>query len=149
MKKIILLGILSFVVLFSGLAGSMETQASANHRTKAANTAQKHVGVKYKWGGTTVKGFDCSGLVQYSFRNAGKSLPRTAALMYTKGSAVSKSKLQKGDLVFFKTNGSKVSHVGIFVGNNKFVHSSSSKGVTVTSMNNSYWKTKYVGAKRI
>ena len=150
MKKMILMVALSLGVMFSGILGPVNAEAASNYKYKAAVVSQKYIGVKYKWGGTTPKGFDCSGFVKYTYKLAGKNLPRTAAQMYKQGKAVSKSKLQKGNLVFFRTTSSKaVSHVGIYLGNNKFIHASSSKGVRVESMNNSYWKTKYVGAKNI
>lgn len=150
MKKILTMTVLAMTVLFSGIFGSIETEAaSTNHRIKAADIGIKHIGVKYVYGGTTTKGFDCSGFVGYSFKKAGKTLPRTAAQIYKNGSKVGKSSLKKGDLVFFNTTGKGASHVGIYIGSNKFVHASSSKGVKIDSMSNSYWKKKYLGAKRV
>ncbi|WP_174734308.1 C40 family peptidase [Mesobacillus harenae] len=147
MKKLLIATLLSFTLLFSGLAGSIQTEA-ASFSTSAANIAQKYIGKPYKWGGTTPKGFDCSGLVGYSFKKAGKTLPRTAAAMYKTGKSVAKNKLQKGDLVFFNTSSKGVSHVAIYIGNNKVVHSVT-KGVKIDSLSNSYWKARYVGAKRL
>ncbi|MGM9929745.1 MAG: C40 family peptidase [Bacillus sp. (in: firmicutes)] len=148
MKKIIIMTALSMSILFTGIFGSNNVDAaSVNQRVKAANIAQQYIGLKYVWGGTTPKGFDCSGLVQYSFKQTGVSLPRTAAQQYKYGKYVGKNGLRKGDMVFFNTTGG-ISHVGIYIGNNKFVHSSSS-GLRVDSMNNSYWKPKFVGGKRI
>ncbi|MRX72269.1 NlpC/P60 family protein [Bacillus lacus] len=149
MKKIGVL--LTFIVfLFSNSLVINSAEASSGAKVdKFVTESKKHVKTPYKYGGTTPKGFDCSGFVGYSYKKSvGSALPRTASDMYKKGKTVSKSQLKKGDLVFFSTNRKGVSHVGIYVGNNQFIHASSSKGVTVDKMSNSYWKTKYVGAKR-
>ncbi|MDE5415807.1 C40 family peptidase [Alkalihalobacterium chitinilyticum] len=105
------------------------------------------VGTPYLWGGTTPRGFDCSGFIQYVFRNQGVSIPRTAAQQWAAGRSVDKPSV--GDLVFFQTYTNGPSHNGIYIGNNQFIHSGSSTGVTVTSMSNSYWSQRYLGAKRL
>lgn len=129
-----------------GDAGS----ADAASASTIVSQAGKLKGVKYSYGGTTTHGFDCSGFVQYVFQQAGMSIPRTTGAMYSRGTSVSKSSLRAGDLVFFNTSGSGVSHVGIFIGNGQFIHSSSSNGVSVSSVNDKYyWGKRYVGAKRI
>jgi cell wall-associated NlpC family hydrolase len=124
------------------------TTQPTDYRTKAISVAKSNKGVKYKWGGTTPKGFDCSGLVSYSYKQAGVTLPRTAAEMYTKGTPV--KTLAPGDLVFYATSGGKkVTHVAIYIGDGQVIHSTSSSGVSITNMNNSYWKARYIGSKRI
>ncbi|CAH0344245.1 C40 family peptidase [Bacillus sp. CECT 9360] len=121
---------------------------AAPHHSKAISTAKSNLGVKYKWGGITPKGFDCSGLVKYSYSKAGKTLPRTAAEMYKKGTRV--SKLAVGDLMFYAPNrASRPTHVSIYMGSGNMIHAASSKGVSIAKTNNTYWKPKYIGAKRI
>ena len=116
---------------------------------KITATALKMVGVPYKWGGITTKGFDCSGLVWYVFDKNKITLPRTADVQYKKGKTVTIGNLQKGDLVFFTTYEPGASHVGIYLEKGKFIHASSSKGVMVSNLSDSYWKPRYLGARRI
>ncbi|MCM3663676.1 NlpC/P60 family protein [Mesobacillus subterraneus] len=122
--------------------------SNANYKAKAISVAKSNLGVKYLWAGYTPKGFDCSGLVNYSYGKSGISLPRTAAEMYTKGTKV--TSYQPGDLLFYATSGGKkVTHVAIYIGNGQMIHSATSKGVSIASLNNSYWKNRFIGAKRI
>ncbi|MEG0473681.1 MAG: NlpC/P60 family protein, partial [Solibacillus sp.] len=124
------------------------------HTAQAASTselstiAHQYIGVPYVYGGTTAKGLDCSGYTRIVFNKLGKDLDRTAAEQYKQGTAVSKANLQSGDLVFFNTTGG-VSHVGIYLGNNEFIHAGTSTGVTVAKFNSSYWSKRYIGAKRV
>ena len=147
MKKVLVMSLLSFGLLLSGIFNAPE--ASAASKKSVITVAKNYIGTPYKYGGTSPKGFDCSGFVSYSYKKVGKSLPRTTAGMYKKGKKVKKSDLKKGDLIFFETYKKGASHVGIYIGSNQFIHSSSSKGVKVDKLSNSYWKTKYYGAKRI
>jgi cell wall-associated NlpC family hydrolase len=139
-------------IFFVGGKSTGVTVSPAALKTTAENiiaSAKQYIGTPYVWGGMTPSGFDCSGLVQYVFAQNGISLPRTTALQYKVGTSVSKSNLKPGDLVFFNTSGSGVSHVGIYIGDNQFIHSSSSKGVVITSLSNSYWSARYLGARRV
>lgn len=113
------------------------------------STAKKFMGAPYVFGGTTPKGFDCSGLVQYVYKMNGISIPRLADEQYTIGKSVSRNQLRAGDLVFFNTDSTGISHCGIYVGDGNFLHASSSRGVRIDSLDNEYWKPKYVGARKI
>ncbi|CAN7225548.1 NlpC/P60 family protein [Paenibacillus sp. LjRoot153] len=103
-------------------------------------------GTPYRWGGTTPKGFDCSGFVRYLYEAKGIELPRTSVQMYDQAGA-RVTDLKAGDLVFFASG--IVNHVGIYIGNNQFISSTTSVGVTVDSLDSSYWGSRYVGAKRV
>jgi cell wall-associated NlpC family hydrolase len=116
---------------------------------RITESALHFIGTPYSFGGTTAAGFDCSGYVQHVFRSAGISLPRTADAQYLVGKHVDTAHAQRGDLVFFQTYTAGVSHVGIYLGNARFIHSSSSRGVTVSSLNEPYWSSRYLGAERI
>ena len=110
-------------------------------------SAMRFLGVPYVFGGTSTSGFDCSGYVQHVFAMLGIGLPRTADAQYDAGRPAVGGP-RPGDLVFFDTYGG-VSHVGIYLGHGKFVHASSSHGVMVSHLSESYWASRYVGAKRL
>ncbi|WP_041274982.1 LysM peptidoglycan-binding domain-containing C40 family peptidase [Desulforamulus reducens] len=111
--------------------------------------AKQYIGVGYRSGGESPSGFDCSGYVRYVYKNFGIDLVHTAAGQYNAGSVVKRSELNPGDLVFFNTGGAGINHSGIYVGNNQFIHASTSRGIRIDSMSDSYWNTKFRGASRI
>ncbi|MFZ4451754.1 C40 family peptidase [Salibacterium aidingense] len=140
--------LLSFVLLLSAFA-VQPGAADASNGDQIEAEARKHLGTPYSYGGTTPSGFDCSGFTRYVFKQEGISLSRTASSQYQQGSKVSKSNLQKGDLVFF-SHGSGIGHNGIYIGDGQFIHSSSSNGISISSINDPYyWGDRYVGAKRV
>jgi murein DD-endopeptidase len=117
--------------------------------SQAATTATRMVGAPYRYGGTTPKGFDCSGLVYYSYRQAGQVVPRTSAAQFSKASRISLKDAQPGDLLFFASRRS-VDHVAIYLGDNKFVHApSSGKKVSVERMSTPYYRDHFVAAGRL
>ena len=141
---------------------STMTERSATNSPKTENTtsgtttsttgssvvayAQQFLGCKYVYGGTTTSGFDCSGYTQFVYKHFGVNLNRTAAAQYSNGTAV--TNLQVGDLVMFGKSG--INHVGIYIGGNRFIHAANpSRGVTTDTLASGYYKTNYVGARRI
>ncbi|PRR74467.1 C40 family peptidase [Neomoorella humiferrea] len=117
---------------------------------RVAAIARQYLGVPYRWAGTSPSGFDCSGFTQYVFRQVGIELPRTASDQAASGSHVAKEDLQVGDLVFFNTYGTGISHVGIYIGNGKFISASSSRGVAIDNIDDPYyWGRRYRGARRV
>ena len=111
-------------------------------------TAFSMLGVPYSFGGMSPGGFDCSGFVCYVYGKAGISLPRMADSQYYSLTHIPRANLQSGDLVFFETYCPGPSHVGIYIGDGKFIHASSSKGITVSEVFTGYWGARYLGAGR-
>lgn len=108
------------------------------------------LGVPYRFGGTTTAGFDCGGFVRYAFAASGIRLPRTAALQFTAGRPVDRDELRPGDLVFFRNTYRRgISHVGLYLGNSRFVHAASSRRqVVIDSLDSAYFASRYAGARR-
>lgn len=124
----------------------------SNRASELAMQAMGMLGIHYKYGGSTPEsGLDCSGLVRYVFKEAwGANLPRTSVEISRVGETIEQQDLQPGDLVFYNTLKRGFSHVGIYLGNNKFIHSPSAGGrVRIESMDVGYWKQRFNGARRI
>lgn len=123
--------------------------------TKVADNALKFQGTKYKWGGTSRKGMDCSGLVYKAFQEENISLPRVSRAMAKKGRRLQVDEINVGDLLFFETdkNRKRINHVGLVVkivpGQVSFIHSTTHHGVIVSSLNEKYWNQRFVLAKRV
>jgi hypothetical protein len=120
-------------------------------RKDIVTTAQRYIGIPYKWGGESPRtGFDCSGLTMVVYRLNGLQLPRSSRAQWQAGRPVNQGPLLKGDLVFFATaGGQRVSHVGIYIGNDKFLHApGKNRNIKISSLSNQYYKSRYLGARR-
>lgn len=127
-------------------------QQFTDRASELAVSAMGMIGIHYKYGGNNPEnGLDCSGLVRYVFKDAwGVNVPRTAAELSRSGEKIDKQDLKPGDLVFYNTLRRSFSHVGIYLGDNKFIHAPSTGGkVRIESMDLAYWKSRFNGARRI
>lgn len=147
-------GLSALALLLCSCSAGRSYQSGNLARTDAAaliQTARGQLGVRYCPGGASPQtGFDCSGFTHWVFLQHGASIPRQSDDQYQIGQSVRKSRLQRGDLVFFETEKKGASHVGIFVENDRFIHSSGSGGgVREENMNLKYWQEHYLGARRL
>jgi cell wall-associated NlpC family hydrolase len=144
-------GVIDAFYIVSPRAGAQRSGNGSRLPADLARTAQSFIGTRYRWGGSSAKtGFDCSGLTMTVYRLNGLHLPRSARSQYAAGRPVSAGALRQGDLVFFTTTyRSRVSHVGIYIGNNRFVHAPGrGKSIRTTALSNRYFKKRYIGARR-
>lgn len=155
-KQLLLLLIIIGFIVFRFIKQGEETYKEEKSKVEELITiANSYKGVAYRAGGTTKSGMDCSGLVTTVFKVFDKKLPRSSASMSKKGAEVSLSEVKKGDLLFFDISRLKggINHVGLVISVNnddvQFIHSTTSKGVIVSSMKESYWKKEFVKAKRV
>lgn len=137
---------MNFAINVNNGALSGNSQTNPQGDNEIINTAKSFLGTPYQWGGTSPSGFDCSGFTQYVLAQNGKSIPRTSQEQFASGQAVDKSQLQAGDLVFYG-NG-EATHVGIYEGNNKIIHSPHTGDVVKESDFSTYWTSAYLGARR-
>ncbi len=137
----------------SSQSSSKRTAAlSRREADELIGNAMGLLGVSYRFGGSSASsGFDCSGFMQHIFRKTMQiNLPRTSAEQAKMGVAVSRSELQPGDMVFFSTSRGRISHVGLYIGNSRFIHAPrTGKSIEITSLGNKYWNSKYVTARRV
>jgi cell wall-associated NlpC family hydrolase len=130
--------------------GAGESRSSGIVADRAASYAQKFIGTRYRYGGNHPnKGFDCSGLVQYSYSLAGVKVPRSTERQMQATRYVPTNQLKRGDLLFFHQEGKRFSHVGIYIGRGRFVHApSSGKSVKISTLSNSYWRKHLASTRR-
>ncbi|QEM67436.1 NlpC/P60 family protein [Geobacter sp. FeAm09] len=116
----------------------------------AARTAERFVGIPYRWGGeNVVDGMDCSGFVRAVYNLCGLSIPRTSRDQFKAGDQVAKDDLRDGDLLFFGSSTDSISHVGIYVGSGKFVHAPRrGEDIKVSAVDESYFERRFIGARR-
>ncbi|HET9122622.1 MAG TPA: C40 family peptidase [Acidiferrobacteraceae bacterium] len=146
-----MLGIVAFGTILAGCATWLGPHASRRQAQVAARVAMHLRGRPYRYGGEhPATGFDCSGLVHYSYARAGLNLPRTARALSHLGRPVSRYHLLAGDLVFFYEHGLPYGHVGVYVGRGRFVHAPApGQRVTDSSLENPYWGRHWAGARRL
>ncbi len=143
-------GALLTLVLSTGCSSTPPRPTSDTLAARAAEHALRMQGKPYRYGGSTPQGFDCSGLVHYSFGRVGVQLPRSTEGLWQQSRSISPGKLQPGDLLFFDQEGKRSSHVAIYLGNDQFVHAPSiGKKVNVASFNDAYWRRHFAGARRV
>lgn len=157
MKKVLIFFTFSFLLVSCGASKNSisKSKKSTSKVDKIVSNALKYKGVKYKFGGTTKRGMDCSGVIYVAFGEENFELPRVSRDMAKRGRKTSLSKVKKGDLLFFKTSKSNrnINHVGLVISNKKgqirFIHSTTSRGVIVSSMSEKYWRKAFVKAKAL
>jgi murein DD-endopeptidase len=147
------LRIVLITLAIAGATGCAHAPAEPSPKdlaSRAADQALAMVGKPYRYGGNTPAGFDCSGLVQYSYARVGIALPHGTASLHRLSQPVSRNRLQRGDLLFFTQEGKRSSHVGLYLGDNRFVHApSNGKQVYVTRIDDPYWRRHLTEARRL
>ncbi|CAK7043275.1 MAG: hypothetical protein DELT_02920 [Desulfovibrio sp.] len=148
--------VLSFVLVLQGCGKSVISSSSGKRYGKASGStvvakARSQIGVRYKYGGTTPKtGFDCSGLIQWSYQQCGVTVPRNTKQQAKAGKSVKKSQLKPGDIIVFRISSRSGLHTAVYSGNGKFIHSpSTGKRIREDKLNSDYWSRRYVTARRI
>lgn len=120
-------------------------EAPSSRGSAAARIAIGYLGAPYAWGGASPAGFNCSGLVTYAFARIGVWVPHNAARQYRYGTAVSRGQLEPGDLVFFN----RLNHNGIYLGEGRFIHATKPGGVTISRLDDDWFRSRWVGARRL
>lgn len=142
--------VLGVALLVTAGCSSTPRRSESDAGAKAAHHALDMKGKPYRYGGSTPQGFDCSGLVHYSYGRVGVRLPRHTEGLWGQSRPVSPRQLRTGDLLFFDQEGKRSSHVGMYLGDDQFVHApSSGKRVSVARLSDPYWQRHFAGARRI
>jgi cell wall-associated NlpC family hydrolase len=142
--------VLAFLAGCASTSVSSSPRSSTDAASRAADVAVTMTGRPYRYGGSTPEGFDCSGLVHYSYAQAGVQLSRDTRALREQTGEIARTELRPGDLVFFDQDGKKFSHVGIYLGEGRFVHAPSSGGTVRTDdLQSDYWTRHFVEARRI
>lgn len=142
-------------MMATGVGATTVEAATVSKGQSVVNYGKKFLGTPYKFGASTstTKVFDCSSFMKHIFKKYGVNLPRTAAAQAKEGKAVSKANLRVGDLVFFssgsRANGKNVTHVAVYAGNGKILHTYGKPGVTISNLNSGTWKKTYLKARRV
>ncbi|KWX77636.1 hydrolase [Paenibacillus riograndensis] len=149
------IGLSTLMATGAGTAPVAAASVSSSTGQKVVNLGKKYMGVRYEFGAPTssTRTFDCSSFTKYIFGKYGVKLPRTSSAQSKVGKAVSKANLKVGDLVFFssgsRANGSNVTHVAVYIGSGKILHTYGSPGVTISDLNSGNWKRTYLKARRV
>ncbi|QSF42618.1 C40 family peptidase [Paenibacillus tianjinensis] len=149
------IGLSTLMATGAGTAPVAAASVSSSTGQSIVNLGKKYLGVRYQFGASTstTRYFDCSSFTKYIFAKYGINLPRTSVAQSKVGKAVSKANLRVGDLVFFssgsRANGKNVTHVAVYAGNGKILHTYGSPGVTVSNLNSGNWKRTYLKARRV
>lgn len=135
-----------------GMQGKRQHDGARSDPDAGAGAARHALGMRgkpYRYGGNTPQGFDCSGLIQYSYARAGMKVPRSTEALWAGSRSISSSQIRPGDLLFFHQEGKRNSHVALYVGDDRFVHSpSSGKQVSTASLSDPYWRRNFSAARR-
>ena len=151
-KLIALLLLVTMIIPVLATPVKIDAASKVSKSTQVITFAKKQLGKKYVWGASGASTFDCSGFTYYVIKNTtGKTIPRSSTAQGQYGKYVSRKSLKKGDLVFFATTGTgKISHAGIYIGSNKFIHASSTKGkVVISSMASGHYYKTFVNGRRV
>ena len=148
-RRLVALAIVALAAACAPLQRETPGGSAANPGASALLAAESFIGTPYRYGGSGPDAFDCSGLVAYAYRQAGVTVPRTAAQQYAVARPVPRRDLRPGDLVFFRLSGREVSHVGIYAGDGQFVHAPQSGGqVRTANLDDEWYRQRYAGAGR-
>jgi cell wall-associated NlpC family hydrolase len=127
------------------ITGVPSDQSPAPRNATAARLATRYLGAPYVWAGSSPSGFDCSGLVMYAFSQVGVAIPHNAAQQFRLGAPVERDRLIPGDIVFFN----QLRHNGIYLGDGRFVHATKPGGVKIARLDDGWFRTRWVGARRL